>query len=432
MVYGISDTHKYGAGCRRGSALPDATNVSTVSEARIGLGQSNFHTFDAHAAFAELRRTDPVYLYRPLDTWIVTKYDDIRAVSRDSTHFSVAKGIDVSSIRLGELSSAEMFGEQGEEFLATVDPPRHAELRKALAPSFTARAVTAREARIDAFATALVDQVPDGEEVDWVRIAQRLPIMVGLDLLGLPQSDVDQVRIWSEAMERLSYPLSADELRQVYADFAPLGAYLAEHVERKRQQPGDDLMTHLITANSENPAITPDNVLMLLITGLGAGNDTMRSLLTGMVLTFAVRPDQLRLLATDPSLAGAAIEESLRWITPARGFFRTVVSETVMRDQTLHPGQRVYLAYEAANRDEDIFERADVFDITADRRQQSSFGFGVHACMGAPYARFEAASLLRELVKSFPRFEQAAPAERMVSVLRTGWHRAPMVFHAAG
>jgi len=165
--------------------LPDATNVSTVSEARIGLGQSNFHTFDAHAAFAELRRTDPVYLYRPLDTWIVTKYDDIRAVSRDSTHFSVAKGIDVSSIRLGELSSAEMFGEQGEEFLATVDPPRHAELRKALAPSFTARAVTAREARIDAFATALVDQVPDGEEVDWVRIAQRLPIMVGLDLLGL-------------------------------------------------------------------------------------------------------------------------------------------------------------------------------------------------------------------------------------------------------
>jgi cytochrome P450 len=405
--------------------------VSAVLDSRVRLGESDFHTFAAHAAFAELRRTDPVHLYRPLDTWIVTKYDDIRAVSRDSTHFSVAKGIDVSSIRLGELSSAEMFGNSGEEFLATVDPPRHAELRKALAPSFTARAVTAREERIRGFATELVDQLPDGQEVDWVTIAQRLPIMVGLDLLGLPLSDVDRVRIWSEAMERLSYPLSAEELRQVYADFAPLGAYLAEHVARKRQQPGDDLMSQVIAASSENPAITADNVLMLLITVLGAGNDTMRSLLTGMVLTLAEHPEQLCRLATDPSLAGAAVEESLRWITPARGFFRTVVSETVLRDQTLHPGQRVYLAYESANRDEEVFERAEVFDITAERRQQSSFGFGVHACMGAPFARFEAASLLRELVARFPRFEQAGPPEPMVTVLRTGWHHAPMVFHAA-
>jgi hypothetical protein len=81
------------------------TNVSTFPGARIRLGESDFHTFAAHAAFAELRRTDPVHLYRPLDTWIVTKYADIRAASRDSDHYSVAKGIDVSSIRLGELSA---------------------------------------------------------------------------------------------------------------------------------------------------------------------------------------------------------------------------------------------------------------------------------------------------------------------------------------
>jgi cytochrome P450 len=213
------------------------TNVSTVSGDGIHLGESHFHTFAAHAAFAELRRADPVHLYRPLDTWILTKYHDIRAVSRDFDRFSAARGIDVNSIRLGELSSADMFGKRGDEFLATVDPPRHTELRKALAPAFTARAVNAREARIAAFAASLVDQLPDGERVDWVTIAQRLPVMVGLDLLGLPQSDVDQVRSWSESMEQLSYPLSAQELLQVYEDFAPLGAYLAEHVERKRRHP---------------------------------------------------------------------------------------------------------------------------------------------------------------------------------------------------
>lgn len=412
--------------------MPSVTNVSTLSDNRIRLGESHFHTFAAHAAFAELRRTDPVHLYRPLDTWIVTKYHDIRAISRDFDRFSAARGIDVNSIRLGELSSAEMFGARGDEFLATVDPPRHTELRKALAPSFTARAVNAREARIRAFAGSLVDQLAAGETVDWVTIAQRLPIMVGLDLLGLPQSDVDQVRTWSEAMEQLSYPLSAEELLRVYEDFAPLGTYLAEHVQRKRRQPADDLMTHLIAAaSSESSAITPDNVLMLLITVLGAGNDTMRSLLTGMVLTLAEHPDQLRRLAAEPSLASAAVEESLRWITPARGFFRTVVVRTALRGQMLDPGQRVYLAYESANRDEEVFDRADVFDITAMRGQHSSFGFGTHVCIGAAFARREATSLLRELVTRFPGFERAAPATPMISVLRTGWHHAPMTFYAA-
>jgi cytochrome P450 len=411
--------------------LSYVTNVSTVFGDGIHLGESHFHTFAAHAAFAELRRADPVHLYRPLDTWILTKYHDIRAVSRDFDRFSAAQGIDVNSIRLGELSSADMFGKRGDEFLATVDPPRHTELRKALAPAFTARAVNAREARIAAFAASLVDQLPDGERVDWVTIAQRLPIMVGLDLLGLPQSDVDQVRSWSESMEQLSYPLSAQELLQVYEDFAPLGAYLAEHVEHKRRHPADDLMTYLIAASSNSTAITADNVLMLLITVLGAGNDTMRSLLTGMVLTLAERPDQLRRLAAEPSLASAAVEESLRWITPARGFFRTVVVRTALRGRMLHPGQRVYLAYESANRDEEVFDRADVFDITAMRGQHSSFGFGTHVCIGAAFARREATSLLRELVTRFPRFEQAAPAMPMISVLRSGWHHAPMTFYAA-
>ena len=92
--------------------MSSLTNVSTVADDGIHLGESHFHTFAAHAAFAELRRTDPVHLYRPLDTWILTKYHDIRAVSRDFDRFSAARGIDVNSIRLGELSSADMFGKR--------------------------------------------------------------------------------------------------------------------------------------------------------------------------------------------------------------------------------------------------------------------------------------------------------------------------------
>jgi cytochrome P450 len=410
--------------------LITVTTGRTLSDDRIRLGESKFHTFEAPAVFAELRATDPVHWYSPLRTWILTKYGDIRAVSRDSEHYSVAQGIDLNSAMLGELGAAEMFGDGG-EFLAHVDPPRHTDLRRALAPAFTARAVNTREQRIRGFATKLVDRLEDGVPVDWVTIAQRLPIMVGLDLLGLPLEDVDQVRFWSEAMERLSYPLSADEMKQVHAEFAPLSAYLCEHVERKRLAPGDDLISHLLTAHEHGTSLTAANVLMLLITVLGAGNDTMRSLLTGMVLTLAEHPDQLARLVGDPGLSDATVEETLRWITPARGFMRTVSAATALRGRDLSPGERVYLAYESGNRDEEVFENPGVFDITAPRGQQASFGFGTHVCIGAAFARLEATALLRELVTRFPHFEPAGVPQRMVTVLRNGWHTAPMVFHAS-
>jgi cytochrome P450 len=183
-----------------------------------------------------------------------------------------------------------------------------------------------------------------------------------------------------------------------------------------------------VAQRERGSTITDANVLMLLITVLGAGNDTMRSLLTGMVITLAEHPEQLGLLAADPNLAPAAVEEALRWITPARGFLRTVSAPTELRGVSFEPGQRVYLAYESGNRDEDVFSDPDVFNIKASRGQQASFGFGTHVCIGAAFARVEAVALLQELVTRYPRFELAAAPERMVAVLRNGWHKAPLRF----
>jgi cytochrome P450 len=103
---------------------------------------------------------------------------------------------------------------------------------------------------------------------------------------------------------------------------------------------------------------------------------------------------------------------------------------TTLRGRDLSPGERVYLAYESGNRDEEVFDNPYVFDITAPRGQQASFGFGTHVCIGAAFARLEATALLRELVTRFPHFELAGVPQQMVTVLRNGWHTAPIVFHA--
>ncbi|MER6176126.1 cytochrome P450 [Streptosporangium sp. NPDC001681] len=399
--------------------------LRTLDEA-VRLNDPHFHTYEAAEVFARLRREDPVHHHTPLDTWVLSRYDDVRHASRHPEDFSVAHGIRLDNAA-GQPPASGMFADGG-EFLAYTDPPRHTELRKVLAPAFTARAVAAREARIRDIAVSVVDRVEPGAVVDWVPLAARMPILVMLDLLGLPATDVDDVRRWSDGMERLSYPLRPGELQEVYAQFAPLGDYLREQMRRKRAHPGDDLTSLLVAPRDGGTVVTEANVVTFLQTVLGAGNDTTRSLLSGMVVELARRPDQLAALRADPGLVDRAVEEALRWITPARGFVRTVVRPTEIRGVALRPGQRVYLAYDSANRDEEVFADPDVFDVTVPRRQHASFGFGTHVCIGAAYARKEAAALLSALLRRFTTFELAGEPERVVAVLREGYLGAPVVF----
>jgi cytochrome P450 len=400
-------------------------------ESSIRLNDPHFHTFEADAVFARLRAHDPVHWYAPLNTWILTKYDDVRKVSRDADHFTVTRGIrlDDAQVDMSFTDGENGIFAAGGEFIAFVDPPRHTDLRRILAPAFTARAVTAREARIRALAAALADEVPSGETVEWVSRAARLPILVALDLLGLPADDADDVRRWSDAVERLSDPATPEELAEIYAQFAPLTDYLMNQIERKRSLPeSDDLMSLLLRSELDGSALSMANVVTFLQTVLAAGNDTMRSLLSGMVITLAEHPDQLRAIREDRSLVGPAVEECLRWITPARGFIRTATQPVSLRGREIEPGQHVYLAYDSANRDEEIFSNPDVFDIAAERPQQAAFGFGTHVCIGAAYARVEAVGLLDRLLDRFSSFTLVAEPERVVSVLRSGWRQADVIF----
>jgi cytochrome P450 len=163
---------------------------------------------------------------------------------------------------------------------------------------------------------------------------------------------------------------------------------------------------------------------------ISAGADTSRSLLSELIAHLAMFPDQRDLLRSDPALIPNAIEEVLRFAPAAHGFARQVMQDTELGGQTLRAGQRIWMAYDAANRDPDVFDRPHEFDIRREtNRRNLAFGFGTHVCIAAPQVRLETKILLEKLIARYPRFEFAGIGRRAESFLRNGWVELPIVFY---
>ena len=230
-------------------------------------------------------------------------------------------------------------------------------------------------------------------------------------------------------MMKMGAPLPPEELAAAAAELGPMNEYMMEALERKKQAPGDDLMSTLLAAELDGRNVTDLNVLMLSTAVLVAGNGTTRNLLGGMVFSLATHPDQLAAVVADRALAGGVVEETLRWVTPVPGFLRTATRDTEIRGQEIRAGEHVYMMYMSANWDEEIFEDPARFDIARDvDPSHVSFGFGQHLCVGMSVARLEARVFIEELFDRFSGVELAGEPVRVRSVLENAWSRLPVVF----
>jgi len=197
----------------------------------------------------------------------------------------------------------------------------------------------------------------------------------------------------------------------------------------KRASPGEDLISALLAAQLDGAPIPEASLLTYCSTFLAAGSDTTRSLLAGMALALAEHPDQLKKLRANPALLDGAIEESLRWVTRPRGFLRTASQDTQIRGVQIKAGQRVYLLYDAGNRDAEVFSDPWTYDI--ERPNASAhlgFGFGPHLCIAAHLARLEARQLFGALASRFERVEVSGEVTEIRQLLRNGWIRLPLTF----
>lgn len=391
----------------------------------------DFYLSNPYPSYALQRAADPVHLRPDLGIWLLTAYDDIVAVSKQPVLFSCARGFSLNDALTGTSVAGAYFA--GSELIATVDPPRHTELRRVISPAFLPKRIAALEGFIRQACASIVAELPAERAVDFISVAAEvLPLVVISRLLGLTGSSLSDLARWSDELMNLGRQLSQEERDASIGVFSQLNDYMKEQFEIKRAQPAEDLLTTLLNAELDNARLSEENILMWASAVLAGGDETTRALLGNAVDALARHPDQLTRLAHDRSLPAAAVEETLRWNGPVVGFCRYVAEDTEFRGKQLRQGSWVYMIYPAANRDPDAFERPEDFDITVPRDKPNlAFGVGQHFCPGNLLARLEARVMLEELVGRFPTWHLADGAEPIRSTFRSGYLKLPVVFHQA-
>jgi cytochrome P450 len=396
--------------------------VTAVGDLRIDPGTPGFFLQpEYYDVLARLRAEAPVFEYAP-GTKAVSRYHDIRAISRDPETFCSGRGALVND-PLREGGSVD-------GSILHMDPPQHGAWRRLLNREFTARAVQRMEDGIRALARHLLDAVPRGEVVDLVDVLSApLPVLVICELLGVPDANRADFRRWSDATILASdgrAALPPDALQ----DVMELVAFLEQLARDKAASPGDDVVSLLVGAEVDGRPLTPAELVTFNMSLLVAGNETTRHLISGGMIALAEHPDQRAAVAADRTLVPPAVEECLRWVTPIQQFARTATRDAEVGGVPVARGDYLVMLYASGNRDEAAFgPTADRFDaLRAIEVPNLAFGFGEHLCLGAALARLEARVVFEELLDRHPAYEIAGEAEWLPSSLVRGPHAVPVRF----
>jgi cytochrome P450 len=400
----------------------------------VPIEDPHWYLDDPWPTFAAMQREAPFWYYEPLDTFVVTRYEDIKAIAGRPEIFVNSRALFLNDIRfqaqMGDVTMTDRFFPEGGEQVGTTDPPRHGELRRVIAPAFSHEALAELAKPIRQYVDELLDSIQPGETVDWITYARLVPIFAGAHLIGVPDVDVDRVRFWSDELEKLGGDLTYEEVEQAATEMQGLQRFLAEAVEAKRGTVGgQDLISVLLAEELDGQRVSEANILMFCMTMIAAGSDTTRALLAGLLQQLAKQPGLWKQLRADRSLVRLAVEETLRWVTPARAFVRTATEDAVINGHALRAGQHLYLMYMAANRDERMFARPQDFDV---RRPESvrhlAFGSGAHLCAAARLVRLEAPIVLNALLDRFSGVTLSEEPTPVVHIIRNGWSAMPAAF----
>jgi len=288
------------------------------------------------------------------------------------------------------------------------DPPAHTEFRKLVARGFTPRQVEAVEPKVREFVIERIERlraVGGGDII--AELFKPLPSMVVAHYLGVPDEDRVQFDGWTDAIVAASASGPSGVVSAGDAVLSMMG-YFTDLIERRRRDPGDDTVSHLVAAGvgADGDIAGVLSILAFTFTMVTGGNDTTTGLLGGAVQLLQQRPDQRQLLAREPELIGDAVEEFLRLTSPVQGLARTVTRDVTIDDTTIPAERKVFLLYGSANRDERQFgPDAAELDVTRRPRNILTFSHGAHHCLGAAAARMQARVTLTELLTRCPDIE---------------------------
>ena len=382
-----------------------------------------------HEWFTYLRRNAPVYKHPEPNGpgfWVITRYDDVVQVGRDSQTFSSEQERGgVVQLRDDMMDDFN----RGGRMMLTMDPPDHTRYRSLVNKGFVPRMINALSPHIREITSAIIDRAIDkGDQCDFVvDVAAELTLQVIAELLGVPLEDRHKVFQWSNRMigsEDPEYAISDELVRQAQIE---MFMYVNALAPKRREQPRDDLVTTLLNAEINGDRLSEMDFNLFFLLLAVAGNETTRNALSHGIHTLIQHPEQYRMLVDDPSLVPSATEEILRWASPVMYFRRNVTCDAEVRGQRLKAGDKVSIWYISANRDEEIFDDPFRFDITRSPNEHVAFGGGgSHFCLGASLARMEITILLEELVKRVPAPKMVGDVKRLRSNFINGIKHLPV------
>ncbi len=387
-----------------------------------------------HATFARMRAEEPVAWVEESDGqgfWALTKHADISAVSRDYGRFTASRGIRIEQMAPDELEARRTMME--------FDPPEHARLRRLVQPGFTPKVVATYESAFRTLAGHVLDRVLPLGEFDFVtEIARELPIRLLCRLLGVPESDAGRLVAWGDQMISNADPeytpvvidkMDSDEYRLLpFRSPAALEVfrYAEEMAQERRNQPADDIITALLTAEPDGQPLTDLEFKNFFTLMMVAGNETTRHTISHGLIYLVEHPAQMDELQRDRTLSASATEEILRVSSVTMHFRRTATEEVEMRGRIVRPGDRVVMWYPSANRDDEVFDQPFQFDIRRSPNDHLTFGTGRHVCLGASLARLEVRVVFEELLERIASFELTGAPDRLRSNFINGIKHLPV------
>ena len=392
----------------------------------------NFVASVPHEMFEVLRRDAPVWFHPGTDEvegfWCIVKHADLVELSRDYGHASSALG----GITLHDASAEDL--ELQRQMMLMMDPPNHTKLRLLVNKGFTPRMIGRLDEHIRDIAKAIVDEVASRGECDFVvEVAAQLPLRVIVEMMGVPDADRPKIFEWTNRLigsEDPEYNVSRDEAIGAATE---MFMYSTELAAEKRKNPGDDIISTLLQAEVEGNRLTDTEFNLFFQLLAVAGNETTRNLISNGMNFMFEHPDQWAKLVDDRSLLPGAIDEMLRYASPVMYMRRTAPEDFELRGQTIREGEKMALWYISANRDEDVFEDPQRFDVTRSPNEYVAFGGGgPHFCLGANLAKLEIRVMFEELLNRLPDIARAGDVQRLRSNFINGIKHMPVKFTPAG
>lgn len=377
-------------------------------QAQLHAGDYNIFDLNApHAKWKDLREDQPVFQDADTGYWIVTRHADIKAVFEDWNTFSS----DNAQAPMRPMCDAgkQIMKDGGFTVYSGLSarvPPDHTRIRKIAQAAFGPRRFKAIQPKIETIIDRYLSKITAKGECDFFReVAYDVPALVLFALMGIPDEDVPKVKDWATSRALLTWGnLSDEEQLPLAQKMVEYWSYCRGLVAARKKVPGDDFPTDMVQAQADGADITDEEIAGVMYSVLFAGHETTTTLMANAVITLMSNRNAWEAVCTDPSLIPATTEEILRFEPSIVSWRRRAKTAAEIGGVTIPEGADILLVMGSGNRDANMFDNAETFDIQRkNARNHLSFGYGIHFCIGFQLAKMEFGIMLRELTSRFPK-----------------------------